>query len=85
VWFVRTIPLLPKKKDRMPRLVPNDATGPIKIDPQEKAVFICACGLSQNTPYCDGSHNQAAKQETDGGKVYEYGADRKTVVKEHDA
>jgi len=68
----------------MARLVPNDATGPIKIEPQEKAVFVCACGLSQNLPYCDGSHSKAKKQEIDAAKVYEYDADRKNVIGERD-
>ena len=69
----------------MARLVPNSATGPIKVDPQEKAVYICACGLSQNAPYCDGSHSMGRKQEADDTKVYQYDTDLKTVVKEHDA
>ena len=44
-----------------------------------------ACGLSQNAPYCDGSHSMGRKQETDDTKVYQYDTDLKTVVKEHDA
>ena len=43
---------------------------PIEIKPQEKSVWICACGLSKNQPYCDGSHKQTASEED--GKVYEY-------------
>ena len=40
----------------MPRLVRHDADGPIRIDPQDKPVFICGCGLTKNFPFCDGSH-----------------------------
>jgi CDGSH-type Zn-finger protein len=31
---------------------------------------ICACGLSDNQPYCDGSH--AATKDEDDGVVYKY-------------
>ena len=40
----------------MPRLVKFEATGPIKIEPQEKPVFICACELTKKFPFCDGTH-----------------------------
>jgi CDGSH-type Zn-finger protein len=43
---------------------------PIEIKPQEKSVWICACGLSKNQPFCDGSHKRVADEED--GKVYEY-------------
>ena len=66
----------------MPRLVRLDADGPIRIDPQDKPVFICACGLTQNFPFCDGSH-KACKGETPG-KVSVYDAERKSVVEERD-
>jgi CDGSH iron-sulfur domain-containing protein 3 len=46
---------------------------PVEIKPQEKSVWICACGLSKNQPFCDGSHKRIAGEED--GKVYEYDAE----------
>ncbi len=62
----------------MARLIPHDADRPIRIDPQDKPVFICACGLSQNLPHCDGRHNLCAAEES--GKVYVYDKTRTKVV-----
>lgn len=66
----------------MARMVRFEATGPIEVPPQDKSVWICGCGLSQNWPYCDGSHKACRKQETDGGKLYVYDKDKKTIVEE---
>lgn len=67
----------------MPRLVRHDALGPIKIEPQDKPIFICACGLSQNLPYCDGAHKGCRKTE-EPGKLYVYDKDRRQIVEERD-
>lgn len=64
----------------MPRLVRHDQTGPIRIDPQEKPIFICGCGLTQNFPFCDGAH-KACKSEEEG-VLYIYDAERKRVVEQ---
>jgi CDGSH-type Zn-finger protein len=55
------------------RKVIKSATGPLEIKPQEKSIWLCACGLSKNQPFCDGSHKPTASEEA--GKTYEYAAD----------
>lgn len=71
----------------MPRLVHRTATGPIKIDPKtldpNKPIWICACGLSANFPFCDGAHKACAQTEKPG-TVTIYDADRKPVGEQPD-
>ncbi len=64
----------------MPRLVRHDADGPIRIDPQDKPVFVCGCGLTKNFPFCDGTH-KACKDETPG-VVSVYDTERERVIEE---
>jgi CDGSH-type Zn-finger protein len=63
----------------MARLVIHEATGPIEVKPQTQSVWICACGLTQTAPFCDGSH-KAAKQNDKPDGVCVYARDKKTVV-----
>ncbi len=65
----------------MPRIVKLSATGPIKIEPSEKPIFVCACGLSQKFPICDGSHKKCPSTETDQHAVYIYDDARQAIVR----
>lgn len=52
------------------RKVAKSDKQPFEIKPQTKSVFICMCGLSNNQPFCDGSHKRTTDEED--GKTYEY-------------
>ncbi|MBC7771565.1 MAG: CDGSH iron-sulfur domain-containing protein [Pyrinomonadaceae bacterium] len=69
----------------MPRLVHHTATGPIKIDPRtldpNKIISICACGLSQTFPFCDGAH-KACRESEQPGTLYVYAPDNKTITEQ---
>ncbi|MBX3386467.1 MAG: CDGSH iron-sulfur domain-containing protein [Phycisphaeraceae bacterium] len=74
----------------MARLIRVEASGPIKIEPAQfprdeqgnlKPMFICACGLSKNSPFCDGAH-KACRASEQAGTLYVYDRDRTAVVEE---
>jgi CDGSH-type Zn-finger protein len=55
----------------MARLVRHDKQGPFVIPEGTKLpVGVCACGLSKNKPFCDGSH-RATRDEAEN-EVYMY-------------
>ena len=62
----------------MARLIRHDADGPYRIDPQDKPVFVCACGLSKDLPFCDGSHKACKDEKT--RMLYVYDDAREAVV-----
>ncbi len=64
----------------MPRLVRHDLTAPIRIDPQDKPVFICGCGLTKNFPFCDGTHKVCKQERPD--RLYVYDAEKERIVEE---
>lgn len=54
----------------MSRVVLKTAKGPMVLNPSDKSVSICMCGLSKNQPFCDGSHTATLDEEE--GKIYCY-------------
>ncbi len=69
----------------MVREVRHDATGPLKVDEgdfdDEKGnIAICLCGLSDEYPFCDGSHRTTRDEE--GDTVYRYENGERRVIEE---
>ncbi|WP_227357057.1 CDGSH iron-sulfur domain-containing protein [Haladaptatus salinisoli] len=69
----------------MAREVRHAATGPLKLDEEdfddEKGnVALCLCGLSDDYPFCDGTHR--ATRDEEEGVVYRYEDGERRVVDE---
>lgn len=67
----------------MSRRVTHEATGPLKLDrsdldEQNGDVAICLCGLSEEFPFCDGTHRTTRDEPDDA--VFEYDdGDRRAI------
>ena len=57
----------------MARLVRKEDRGPMEVKVGSESKWICMCGLSNNQPFCDGSHKKTLGEED--GKVYRYNTD----------
>lgn len=69
----------------MAREVRHTATGPLKIDEddfddEKDNVALCLCGLSDDYPFCDGTHHATRDEKED--VVYRYEDDERRVVEE---
>ncbi len=55
----------------MARLIRHEKNAPYEVpEGTELPIYICACGLSKNKPFCDGSHKKTRDEEQ--GHVYMY-------------
>ena len=61
----------------MARLVVKTAHGPYVMNPSDKPVLICMCGLSKNQPFCDKSHLTTLDEKE--GELYEYDKSGKRI------
>lgn len=64
----------------MARLVRHDRNQPYALKEGEVKlpVYICACGLSRNKPFCDGSHKKTRDEEE--GQLYLYEGDTRVRI-----
>ena len=62
----------------MARLVKRAATQPYRVEGKDGDQWACMCGLSNDQPFCDGSHS-AARRNEEGDKIYKY-VDGEAVV-----
>ncbi|MGH7949653.1 MAG: CDGSH iron-sulfur domain-containing protein [Candidatus Binataceae bacterium] len=55
----------------MARMVRHERNNPYEVpEGTELPIYICACGLSKNKPFCDGTHKKTRDEEA--GQVYAY-------------
>jgi len=58
----------------MARLIQHERNTPYEIpEGTELPVWICACGLSKNKPFCDGSHKRTRDEESPALYCYDGG------------
>ena len=57
----------------MARLVRKEDKGPMEVKVGNESKWICMDGLSNNQPFCDGSHKKTVDEQQ--GKVYRYELD----------
>jgi CDGSH-type Zn-finger protein len=62
----------------MARIIKSERRRPYLIQIGGQSVAICACGLSKNKPYCDGTHKITRDEEA--GKIYAYDEQRNRIV-----
>lgn len=56
----------------MARLIYFEEKEPVSLRVGERTLWVCKCGLSANSPLCDGSHTRAAKEPEGSITLYDH-------------
>ena len=62
----------------MSRIVLHERDRPYLVKVGDQELHLCACGLSSNKPYCDGTHKKTL-DEKDGVYLYDHEGKRTKV------
>jgi CDGSH-type Zn-finger protein len=72
-----------KKEWQMARMIRHERNLPYEVpEGTELPLYICACGLSKNKPFCDGSHRKTKDENAAETYVYD-DAGRVQVIKQY--
>lgn len=63
----------------MARLIKKTAHGPEIVDCGGEKKKICRCGLSDNQPWCDGSHSKTDEEDPAKMYIYKHGVRQEIV------
>ncbi|HEY8668047.1 MAG TPA: CDGSH iron-sulfur domain-containing protein [Tepidisphaeraceae bacterium] len=66
----------------MARLVCHEAMGPAEVKVGGESVWICQCGLSQDLPFCDNSHEKTVNETP--GQICVYDRTRTKVIEQRE-
>lgn len=69
----------------MPRLIKRHRNAPYQITVGTETKWICACGLSKNQPYCDGSHKKTLDEDANSLCWYDQALNRHTATDSYGA
>ena len=63
----------------MARLIKHEKNAPYEVpEGTELPIYICACGLSKNKPFCDGSHKRT--RDESAAETYCYDDNSRVVI-----
>lgn len=63
----------------MSRLIKNNDKGPVEIKVGDESKWVCACGLTKNKPFCDGSHKKTLDEEEGKNYIYHENGTREEI------
>jgi CDGSH-type Zn-finger protein len=82
-WRVPRRARLTREEASMARMIRHDKNAPYEIpEGTELPIYICACGLSKNKPFCDGTHKKTRDEEAAETYLYD-DAGRVKVIKQY--